>query len=204
MKASGLQLTEQASDKVSCCFGSWPDITGEASNLCHISGMTANNTGCCRSLPAGKFELQRLTVNSRIRKIAWYHLSLRCCSALANEKVPSASTPSNPCWLSQRDSFCHQRVFTDESWVKAFLTSLTEGNSLSLLTYLSTVFSQCNCNGTLPSSHKTMPSGTGLAVPEMKTKNSEDVCHQDPTLSSGTALQKERACLQLQASRLPL
>ena len=35
--------------------------------------------------------------------------------------------------------------------VKAFLTSLSEGNSLSLLTYLSTVFCQCNCNGTLPS-----------------------------------------------------
>jgi len=33
----------------------------------------------------------------------------------------------------------------------------------------------------------------GLAVPEMKTKNSEDVCPQDPTLSSGTALQKEAA-----------
>jgi len=44
----------------------------------------------------------------------------------------------------------------------------------------------------------------GLAVPEMKTKNSEDVCHQDPTLSSDTALQKEPACLQLQASQLPL
>ena len=31
--ASGLQITEQASDSMSCCFRSWPDITGEASNL---------------------------------------------------------------------------------------------------------------------------------------------------------------------------
>jgi len=44
----------------------------------------------------------------------------------------------------------------------------------------------------------------GLAAPEMKTKNSEDVCHPDLTLSSGIAWQKERACLQLLASQLLL
>ncbi len=82
--------------------------------------------------------MKKLTFVAEDWQMPWYHLSLRCCSALAKDKVPSASTPSNPCWLSQRDSFCHQRVFTDEAWVKAFLTSLSEGNLLSLLTYLST------------------------------------------------------------------
>ena len=44
-KVSGLQLTEQASDRMSSCFRSWPDTTGEASNVCHISGMTADREG---------------------------------------------------------------------------------------------------------------------------------------------------------------
>jgi len=103
--------------------------------------------------------MKNLTCVAEDWQMPWYHLSLRCCSALANEKVPSASTPSTPpCWLSHRDSFCHQRVFTDEAWLKAFLTSLSEGNLLSLLIYLSPKICQCSCNGTLPNLHKTMPS----------------------------------------------
>ena len=133
----------------------------------------------------------------------------------------------------------HQRVFTDEARGQPFLISLSEGNLLSLLTYFSSNFCQCNCSGSLPGSHKTMPSGTNFRlricdVRFMKrlctvficknaedlsghhtlqlyertgatrdeTKNSKDVCHSDPTPSSGTTLQKEHACLQLQASRL--
>ena len=66
-------------------------------------------------------------------------------------------------------------------------------------------YAQCSFAKTGRAFRDTIPHNhmKGLAVPEMKTKNSEDVCHQDPTLSSGTALQKERACLQLQASQLP-
>ena len=83
--------------------------------------------------------VKKLTFVAEDWQMLWYHLSLRCCSAWAAERVPSANTPSDPCWLSQKDSFCHQRVFTDDACVKAFLTSLSEGTSLSLLTNLSSI-----------------------------------------------------------------
>jgi len=39
-----------------CCCRSWPDITGEASKVCHTSSMTADNFSCCGSLSAEKSE----------------------------------------------------------------------------------------------------------------------------------------------------
>ena len=37
--------------------------------------------------------MKKLTFVAEDWQIPWYHLSLRCCSALTNEKVPSANTP---------------------------------------------------------------------------------------------------------------